>query len=367
MSKRKSRSTKEKKPEPKGPVYPFHPACLAVPEMGADEKKRLAADIKLNGQIEPIMLVEEDDQTMILDGRNRWRICRDLGIEPKTDLYTGDNPWGYVLSKNISRRHLSKSQIGLYLGKMPKPAQGQKGSSVPRTDDGSEQVHTAEELAKSAGVSASTVERGRTVNAKGGKEVKEAVEKGELNLKDAADIAKNVPKGKQGEAVKEATERRKPEPVKNVKPDADAKIYDHIYINMTDPMFTKKYGSKGMTWSNIKPSPKEGVVILHVPSDGIEDGLDYIDILRNDQGKGLYLVTTVMVKREKRGKVEDGYSKATHDVLLFLSPTLGLGRKDKINNVMEYKEWIQTMKTKLDGRRIALLGDNVDGWDKDFS
>ena len=85
-----------------------HPVCDILPMMSDGEFTSFVADIRKNGQIEPILL---DDRGRIVDGRNRERACRMLGIEPMTRVV---NPKGslasFVLSKNLHRRHLTPSQ-----------------------------------------------------------------------------------------------------------------------------------------------------------------------------------------------------------------------------------------------------------------
>jgi len=49
-------------------------------------------------------------QEIILDGRPRWPACREFGIEPEYNTYLGDQPASYVISNNLRRRHLNKSQ-----------------------------------------------------------------------------------------------------------------------------------------------------------------------------------------------------------------------------------------------------------------
>ena len=43
----------------------------------------------------------------ILDGRNRYRACTELGIEPRTIEYDGDDPMLYVIAANAKRRSVS--------------------------------------------------------------------------------------------------------------------------------------------------------------------------------------------------------------------------------------------------------------------
>jgi DNA modification methylase len=78
-----------------------HPAADAWPMMDDDRFAELRADIEANGQREPITLCDG----MILDGRNRYRACVDLGIEPLTREYAGD-PWAFAWSLNGARRDL---------------------------------------------------------------------------------------------------------------------------------------------------------------------------------------------------------------------------------------------------------------------
>lgn len=82
-----------------------HPAAESFPLMDADRYAELVADIKKNGQIEAITLCDG----MILDGRNRYKACLELGIEPKTKNFVGD-PWAFVWSLNGERRDLVAEQ-----------------------------------------------------------------------------------------------------------------------------------------------------------------------------------------------------------------------------------------------------------------
>jgi hypothetical protein len=89
----------------------FHPLADMFPLMEGDEFDALVADIKANGVREPITIFEGK----ILDGRNRYRACMLLGIEPRFQehragcAHVGD-PAAYVISMNIHRRHLTAEQ-----------------------------------------------------------------------------------------------------------------------------------------------------------------------------------------------------------------------------------------------------------------
>lgn len=86
--------------------YQLHPLCSLFPRMAGAEFETLVADIKANGQREPIIIHEG----MILDGGNRYRACIEAGIDPETMKYGGGNIVSYVLSANLHRRHLSAGQ-----------------------------------------------------------------------------------------------------------------------------------------------------------------------------------------------------------------------------------------------------------------
>lgn len=78
-----------------------HPAANAWPMMDSERFGELVADIQANGQREPITICEG----MILDGRNRYRACLELGIQPATRQFNGD-PWAFAWSLNGARRDL---------------------------------------------------------------------------------------------------------------------------------------------------------------------------------------------------------------------------------------------------------------------
>ena len=92
----------------------FHKIADLFPMMQSDELANLIADIKRNGLIESIVLFEDK----ILDGRNRWLACGETGIKPHFDYYKGNEPVNYVISKNLHRRHLTPTQLGIIARKI---------------------------------------------------------------------------------------------------------------------------------------------------------------------------------------------------------------------------------------------------------
>lgn len=84
----------------------FHPLASMFPLMEGDDYTALVEDIAQHGQREAIWLYDG----MILDGRNRYRACVELGLVPDTQTYTGDDPRAFVVSLNLHRRHLTREQ-----------------------------------------------------------------------------------------------------------------------------------------------------------------------------------------------------------------------------------------------------------------
>lgn len=91
------------------PEQGFEPHAVAnlFPPMSDDEFSALRADISANGLREPIWIYDGK----IIDGRNRYRACLELKIEPETREWDGKGSLvSFVVSQNLHRRHLSSSQ-----------------------------------------------------------------------------------------------------------------------------------------------------------------------------------------------------------------------------------------------------------------
>jgi hypothetical protein len=87
--------------------YSFHEAANLFPMMEEEAHAGLCKDIAANGLLEPIWLHEGK----ILDGRNRYKACKETGTTPTFREWDGEGgAVTFACSLNLNRRHLSPSQ-----------------------------------------------------------------------------------------------------------------------------------------------------------------------------------------------------------------------------------------------------------------
>jgi len=106
-----------------------HPVADIFPMLPTDELKRLSDDIAVRGLLEPVVLLDD----MILDGRNRYAACKLAGVTPDFVTFSGNDALGYVIAKNLHRRHLSESQRAVVAAKI---ANMKRGGDRPSQSDG---------------------------------------------------------------------------------------------------------------------------------------------------------------------------------------------------------------------------------------
>lgn len=85
-----------------------HPAAAIFPMLEDSEYRGLLEDIRDNGLCQPIITLDGK----ILDGRNRYKACLELDLEPELQEWepNGLSAVDYVVSLNLHRRHLTASQ-----------------------------------------------------------------------------------------------------------------------------------------------------------------------------------------------------------------------------------------------------------------
>jgi ParB-like chromosome segregation protein Spo0J len=171
--------------------YEIHPAATLFPMMDADSFQRLKADIKENGQEKCITFFDGQ----LLDGRNRMKACEELGIEPSIEEIedSGDgkfDPFRWVLSVNLHRRHLTESQRAMVAAKL---ATLKRGANQHSKEDAQICAPSMEQAADMLSVGKRSVTNAKQVLESGSKEMIEAVEQGNLAVSFAANVVAEEP------------------------------------------------------------------------------------------------------------------------------------------------------------------------------
>ena len=219
--------------------YLVHPAAQLFPLIEGEEYERLREDIRENGQLEPIWLVKRDEGTFLIDGRNRLRCLIELSVKPECEWYEGPDIIGFVLSKNLHRRHLNESQRGmvgaslkeLYEQEARKAAENQESPAPAKdwsplkpvegekSDDGARgpigpRVTTGrlrDKAAEAVNVGSRTVARADKVRKDGIPELVQMVQQGRLKVDIAEQVARKPPE-EQREILRKIEEGLKKNP-----------------------------------------------------------------------------------------------------------------------------------------------------------
>lgn len=199
----------------------FHPLANLFPLLEGAAFDELVEDVRTHGLLEKIVIHEG----MILDGRNRYRAALAAGIvdpdaAPEYGVWAapfgfqvtgwaeGISPRDWVISKNLHRRHLSESQRAMVAGRLAdlgvgRPALWREGNPANLPDlspvkqaDAAEMLHVSER----------SVRAGRQVLEHGAPELIESVDRGDVSVSAAAELAR-LPVDEQAEILAQADPR----------------------------------------------------------------------------------------------------------------------------------------------------------------
>lgn len=189
-----------------------------LPKMSEEEFAELKASIKAEGQHYPI-IVNEDLE--VLDGHHRYRACTELGIEPDFEVRRFDDKLlekKFVIEANLRRRHLNNFQlvelavplleIEKALAKKRQSAGGKEGRNMQlglATDDTEPEfkAKATEVVAKKAGVSTRTFERGKKILEKASEDEKQKLREGKASI---AKVYSEIVSGGVSQAKKDGDE-----------------------------------------------------------------------------------------------------------------------------------------------------------------
>jgi hypothetical protein len=93
-----------------------------------------------------------DGDGKLVDGRNRLEACKRAGVEPQYERLNGHDPLAFIVSANIARRNLSKSQQAMALAML-----------YPTAFRGRGKIDPAKKYEESSGFSGRLVEQARTI------------------------------------------------------------------------------------------------------------------------------------------------------------------------------------------------------------
>ena len=180
--------------------YQSHPAAELFPMMPPDQYEAFKEDVRKNGFQQDVVIY----QGQILDGRNRYKAAIELDMLDDLPIAEMDDdtqidPYQWVISRNLHRRHLTESQRAMVAQKLATLKRG--GDRSKASIDALKQ----DDAAKLLNVSPASLDRAKTVQRKGSPELIAAVEQGEIRVSRAATIAKTVPKERQLAEAKKPT------------------------------------------------------------------------------------------------------------------------------------------------------------------
>jgi hypothetical protein len=117
-----------------------HPAADLFPTMSADELKVLGEDIKKHGLRNRVAVIKgPDDEPILIDGRNRLDAMELVGLKIEFEnvarlaycrKHNPGNPYAYVISANIHRRHLTADQKRDLIAKLLKATPGKSNRQI---------------------------------------------------------------------------------------------------------------------------------------------------------------------------------------------------------------------------------------------
>lgn len=126
-----------------------------IRKLTPSEYKLLKEDIAQNGCKDAIILWERDEEFIIIDGHNRYRICTELGVEFQYELKkfaSIDEVKDYMSRLQLARRNLTAQEVSYLRGLQYSIKKKAKGG-----DNKGSKLSTKDALAEEFGVSARTI------------------------------------------------------------------------------------------------------------------------------------------------------------------------------------------------------------------
>ena len=237
----------------------FHPAADLFPLLEGEEFEALKESIREYGQLEPIVTSRDKE---ILDGRNRYRACMELGLTPKFyPLAVGHKDTlesVYAVETNIKRRNLTASQRaqisadarGLFEEEAARRRKATQKNDAAKAVSANlreqEKSKASESVAEVFNISPRLADQAKRVKHNAIPEVVEEVKKGGLSVNAAEHISK-LPAKEQANVLSMEPKLRKKAIKESRERASDPKELDDAYRGL----YQSKYGpSKDFeTWT----------------------------------------------------------------------------------------------------------------------
>jgi len=242
-----------------------HPLADLFPLMTPEDLAALVADIREHGLRVPIVVYQDQ----VLDGRNRLAACIAAGVGPRFQVFEGtsDEALAFVLSMNLTRRHLTTAQrAALAVRLLPfeeTRAHARRAEAAHHRQDFAGGEGRAIEVAGSrAGVSSETVRQAARI-ADHAPEVLEAMTSG---------VVATMPEAQRLAAVPEA---RRPRVLEHLR-EHGGKVNDALSALRADPVPV------------VKIEPR----VIEAPGVRLLYGVDVLDGIRLLADQSVHMVAT---------------------------------------------------------------------------
>lgn len=170
-----------------------------LPSMAQEEFEQLKESIRTEGQHYPIIVSESLE---VLDGHHRFRACLELGVEPDFEVKHFEDKLleqKFVIEANLRRRHLNNFQLvelAVPLLEIEKAIAKKQKSQNKNEHDSQSSEETSDRsfsefksngkavavVAKKAGVSTRTLERGKKIIEKASEDDKQKLREGKTSI-----------------------------------------------------------------------------------------------------------------------------------------------------------------------------------------
>lgn len=133
-----------------------------IPPLSKEELQQLEENIIEEGVRDPLILWPVGEEYILVDGHNRFEICKKNNLDfpfKELNFENEDGVLEWMAKNQLGRRNLTPEQISYFRGKRYLQERGKVGENVKGQNDPSHQGNTSERLAIEYSVSPKTIKR----------------------------------------------------------------------------------------------------------------------------------------------------------------------------------------------------------------